>query len=316
MPLGTLDRNPPPFFHQGPSALSRLLLAAALAIFLMAADHRFALIQPLRNGLATALRPVVQAVGLPVELAAGSADYMGGLRQALARNEALQRQLTAQAEQATRADRLAQENAQLRALLDLRPAVPPHSQVAEVLYEAPDPYVHKIFIDRGSRQGVVAGAPVMNEHGIIGQVTRTYLLSSEVTLLADRDATIPVLNARTQHRSAAFGTGDEAQMELRFVAANDDVKPGDLLLTSGIDGLYPAGVPVAKVTSVNRQGEGGFAHISLTPMAKTGGLRFVLLLGPVNAQADTAVAAAVAAASAAASAASAASANEFGSAPK
>ena len=147
------------------------------------------------------------------------------------------------------------------------------SQVAEVLYEAPDPYVHKIFIDRGTQQGVAEGMPVMNEHGILGQVTRAYLLSSEVTLLADRDATIPVLNARTQHRSAAFGSGDEGQMELRFVAANDDVKAGDTLLTSGVDGIYPAGVPVATVTSVNRQGEGGFAHIGLSPVAKTGGLR-------------------------------------------
>jgi rod shape-determining protein MreD len=103
-------------------------------------------------------------------------------------------------------------------------------------------------------------------------------------------------------------------MELRFVAANADVKVGDTLLTSGVDGIYPAGVPVATVTSVNRQGEGGFAHIGLAPVAKTGGLRFVLLVGPVDKQADTAVAAAVAAASAAASAASAASANEFGSA--
>jgi cell shape-determining protein MreC len=103
-----------------------------------------------------------------------------------------------------------------------------------------------------------------------------------VTLLADRDATIPVLNARTQHRSAAFGSGDEGQMELRFVAANADVKVGDTLLTSGVDGIYPAGVPVATVTSVNRQGEGGFAHIGLAPVAKTGGLRFVLLVGPLD----------------------------------
>ncbi|KAB0580727.1 rod shape-determining protein MreC [Ideonella dechloratans] len=316
MPLGTLDRNPPPFFHQGPSALSRLLLAAALAIFLMAADHRFALIQPLRNALATGLLPAVRVLGLPVALVGGSADYIGGLDQALARNQALQRQLTAQAEQTSRAERLTQENAQLRGLLGLRPATPPRSQVAEVLYEAPDPYVHKLFIDRGTQQGVTEGMPVMNEHGILGQVTRAYLLSSEVTLLADRDATIPVLNARTQHRAAAFGSGDEGQMELRFVAANDDVKVGDTLLTSGVDGIYPAGVPVATVTSVNRQGEGGFAHIGLSPVAKTGGLRFVLLVGPVDKQADTAVAAAVAAASAAASAASAASANEFGSAPR
>lgn len=325
MPLGTLDRNPPPFFHQGPSARSRLLLCAALAVFLMAADQRFALIQPLRNALATVLRPVVMVLRLPFDGGDAAGTYLAGLEAARARQADLERQLAAQAEQAARAERLAQENTRLRALLDLRPAVPVHSQVAEVLYEAPDPYSHKLVIDRGSQQGVQPGSPVLNEQGLLGQVTRVYLMSAEVTLLADRDAVVPVVNARTLHRSAAFGSGDEGQMELRFVSANDDVQVGDLLQTSGIDGLYPAGVAVARVSQVDRRGSAGFARIALTPVARTGGLHHVLLLDPVGrraaeaneAAARTAVAAAAvaAAASAAPVAASAASAPASGARP-
>lgn len=305
MPLGTLDRNPPPFFHQGPSALTRVLICGALSIFLMAADHRFTLIAPLRNALATALLPVVRVVGFPVNVFNSGADYAAGLNQALARNEALQKELTAQAELQANVARLVVENTQLRALLNLRPHLPMRTQAAEVLYEAPDPYSHKIFIDRGSEHGVLLGSPVVTASGVLGQVTQVYLLSAEVTLLADRDASIPVLNPRTQRRSAAFGTGDDGVMELRFVSPADDVKVGDLLTTSGIDGIYPSGLPVARVTSVDRHGDGGFARITLTPAATAGDVHHVLLLDPLSAH-EAPLAAAAAAASAAASAASAA----------
>jgi rod shape-determining protein MreC len=284
MPLGTLDRAPPPFFRQGPSALSKLVLCAALAFVLMAADHRFALTGPLRNGMATALLPVVRVLSLPMQAWQNSGDYLGGLVAAQQRVSALEARLTQQAAQSLRAEQLAGENARLRELLALRPSLTVQQQAAEVLYEAPDPYSYKLFIDRGSRHGVQDGAPVITEAGVIGQVTRTYLLSSEVTLLVDKDAAIPVLNARTQHRGAAFGAGDGAVMELRFVAAADDVKAGDLMTTSGVDGIYPPGLPVATVRQVDRRGDAGFARISLTPVAGAGGVRHVLVLAPVRSQ--------------------------------
>jgi len=284
MPLGTLDRSPPPFFRQGLPARTKLVLFAALAIFLMAADGRLALIGPLRTVAASALMPVVEVLRIPVQAWHGGGDYLGGLQAALASEDAMRARLAAQAEHAARADQLAQENARLRALLELRPAITVKSQAAEVLYEAPDPFSHKFFLDRGSQTGVAAGSPVINEAGVLGQVTRVYPYSAEVTLLIDKDAAIPVVNTRTQHRSAAFGSGDGGTLELRFVASNDDVQAGDVLTTSGGDGVYPPGLPVAKVAAVDRRADSAFARITLAPTALPDGVRHVLVLEPLAEQ--------------------------------
>ena len=154
---------------------------------------------------------------------------------------------------------------------------------AQVMYQAADPYSRKLFIDRGATQGVQVGAPVVNESGVIGQVTRVYPLTSVVTLLSDRDAAIPVLNVRSQQLSAAFG-GVEGGMELRFMAGNADVQVGDLLTTSGVDGIYPPGLPVAKVTVVDRKIDTSFARILLQPVASPDAVRHVLVLEPVGLQ--------------------------------
>jgi rod shape-determining protein MreC len=287
VPLGTLDRTPPPFFRQGPSATTKLAVCTALAIFLMAADRRFDFVVPLRAGLATALLPVQQALRVPVELLSGGRGYLQGLTQAQTEAEAARRAQAALAEKAARADALAAENEQLRGLLDLSPALLPRHQAAEVMFEARDPYSRKLFIDRGLTKGVRTGAPVIDPGGVLGQVTRSYPLSAEVTLLSDRDAAIPVLNRRTRQRAAAFGglRGDNgATMELRFMSANADVQVGDVLETSGLDGVYPPGLPVATVSSVERRVEGGFARVQLVPAATGEGVRHVLVLEPMAPQ--------------------------------
>lgn len=287
MPLGTLDRSPPPFFRQGPSATTKLAVCTALALFLMVADKRFEFTVPLRAGLATALLPVQRALMVPVDLAAGGGGYLQGLGQAQSEAEAARRGQAALAEKAARADALAAENAQLRALLALSPALQPRHQAAEVMFEARDPYSRKLFIDRGLTQGVRPGAPVIEPAGVLGQVTRAYPLTAEVTLLSDRDAAIPVLNRRTRQRAAAFGglRGDNgATMELRFLSANADVQVGDTLETSGLDGVYPPGLPVATVSAVERRVEGGFARVQLVPAAPGDAARHVLVLEPMAAQ--------------------------------
>ncbi|MBN8491361.1 MAG: rod shape-determining protein MreC [Burkholderiales bacterium] len=284
MSLGTFDRTPPPFFRQGPSALTKLAFFSALALLLMVADTRFEFAKPLRAAVATALLPVQRTLAVPVGLWQGGADYLRGLNSALAGEKAAQAQLAAQAEKAARADRLERENQRLRALLELRPALQVRSQAAEVLYEAADPFSRKLFIDRGATQGVALGAPVLTPEGVLGQVTRVFPLSAQVTLLVDKDAAIPVLNARTQARSAAFGGSGGDAMELRYMAANADVQVGDALVTSGVDGVYPAGLPVAKVAAVERRAESGFARILLAPNAAADGVRHVLVLEPVGLQ--------------------------------
>lgn len=287
MPLGTLDRTPPPFFRQGHSALTKLVFFSALALFLMVADARFRWVDPLRAGLAMALLPVQRTLAVPVQMWEGGGDYLHGLQAALDSERSARADLARQAEKAVRADQLAAENQRLRALLDLRPALTVRSQTAEVLYEASDPYSRKVFIDRGQTQGLILGSPVINEAGVLGQVTRLYPLSAEVTLLTDRDAAIPVLNTRTQQRSAAFGGaggGANPGIELRFMSGNADVLVGDVLITSGIDGVYPPGLQVAKVVAVERRVESGFARILLAPAASPDGVRHVLVLEPLAAQ--------------------------------
>ncbi len=284
MQLGTIDRTPPPFFRQGPSALTKLIFFSALAFFLMVADARFSLVDPLRNALAVALLPVQRVLAVPVELWHGGGAYLQGLHGALEAERQLRAQLARQAEQLARAEQLTRENRDLRALLELKPALAVRSLAAEVLYEAADPYSRKLFIDRGTRQGVVLGAPVINEAGVLGQVTEVYLLTAEVTLLTDKDAAIPVLNLRTQQRAAAFGAPNGGALELRFTSANADVQEGDVLHTSGVDGVYPPGLPVATVASVERRVESGFARSALKPAAQPDGVRHVLVLEPLALQ--------------------------------
>jgi rod shape-determining protein MreC len=283
MALGTLDRTPPPFFRQGTSARTKLIFFAALALFLMVADARFALVQQVRAVLATVLLPVQRTLLVPVEIVEGGAEYLQGLKAARADEQAALARLAQQSVQAARMHELEAENTKLRALLELRPSLAVRTQAAQVLWEAADPFTRKVVIDRGARQGVALGAPVVNEQGVLGQVTRLFPLSAEVTLLSDKDAAIPVLNGRTQQRAAAFGGVNDA-LELRFIAANADVQPGDPILTSGLDGVYPPGLAVATVEHIDRRAEGGFARVSLKTAAQMDNVHHVLVLEPMSKQ--------------------------------
>ena len=283
MPLATLDRTPPPFFKQGPSAFTRLLFFSALAILLMVADARWKMTQPLRAAAATLLQPVQSVLLAPVRAWEMAGHYLAGVEEARALQARSQQQLAQQAERVTRMVQLERENARLRELLGLRPRIEVGTLAAEVLYDAPDPYTRKVVIDQGRRHGVTLGAPVIDERGVLGQVTRVYPVTAEVTLVTDKDATVPVVNVRTQHRGVAYGLPQSGGMELRFMAGNADVQAGDELQTSGLDGIYPAGVPVAKVVRVDRRADSAFARITLQPLAQPDSSRHVLLLQPLSA---------------------------------
>ena len=285
MPLGTLDRTPPPFFKQGPSALSKLVVFSALALFLMVADLRFEVARPVRAGIAAALYPAQWLILQPVQAMAGVGGYFTSLHNAQqSEGEALKR-LATQAERNLQLEQMQLENQRLRSLLAMRERAGTQAMGAQVLYDAADPYSRKIVIDRGQTQGVQAGAPVIDENGVLGQVTRVYPLVSEVSLLIDRDMAIPVLNVRTGVRSVAHGQpstkGDG--MELRYTLASADIAEGDLLTTSGVDGVYPPGLPVARVTLVARQAESSFSRIEAEPLAQVQGALHVLVLTPTGA---------------------------------
>ncbi|MBI3532385.1 MAG: rod shape-determining protein MreC [Burkholderiales bacterium] len=286
MPLGTLDRNPPPFFRQGASALSKLMVFSALALFLMVADTRFALTQPLRIAVAAALYPVQWLVMRPVLWAQNAGSYFESLQSAQSAQEAAKQKLGLLSQRANQVEQLMLENSRLRKLLVLRERFAATGQAAQVLYDAADPYTRKVVIDKGMLSGVSAGSPVLDESGVLGQVTRVYPLVSEVTLVTDRDQAIPVLNARTGARAVAFGDpgAHAGALELRFMAANADVQAGDLLTTSGVDGVYPPGLPVARVEKVERRVESAFARIYCTPVALAAGAAHVMVLQPVSSQ--------------------------------
>lgn len=287
MPLGTLDRSAPSFFRQGPSALSQLVLYSALALFLMVADARFRVTDPLRKAVATVLYPVQWLMLKPVELVGQSAGYFQSLQSARVETDQARQQLVLLSQRANQGDQLAQENDRLRQLLGLRERLKVPAQAAQILYDTADPYTRRVVVDQGQNAGVVPGSPVLDGAGVMGQVTRVYPFVSEVTLLTDREQAIPVLNLRTSARGVAYGdpvASHGGGMELRFVSANADVQEGDLLTTSGLDGVYPPGLPVARVVRVERRADSAFARIYCDPVAAIQGARHVMLLQPVAGQ--------------------------------
>ena len=288
MPLGTLDRSPPPFFKQGPSALSKLMFFSALSLFLMVADVRFRITQPVRAALATAMYPVQWLALQPVRAVRGSSAYLAGLNQANSSSEQAAKKLALQSLRAGQVEQLLLENNRLRKILGLREQLSASVMAAEVLYDAADPYTRKIIIDKGMLQSIELGSPVLDESGVLGQITRVHPLVSEVTLVIDRELAIPVLNVRTGARSVAFGDPTGAAsgsgLELRFMGSNSDVQVGDLLTTSGVDGVYPPGLPVAKISKIERRAESAFAKIYCTPQALVAGARHVMVVKPVSAQ--------------------------------
>lgn len=262
------------------------MVFSALALFLMVADTRFSAIRPIRLLVATVLYPVQWVAMRPILWAQDAGHYFGSLASLQASEEAARSKLALQSQRANQVEQLALENTRLRQLLALRERVSTPGQAAQVLYDAADTYTRKIIIDRGLLHSVRAGSPVIDESGVLGQVTRVYPTLSEVTLVTDRDQAIPVLNTRTGARGVAFGDAlaHANALELRFMAGNADVQEGDMLTTSGVDGVYPPGLPVARITKVERRAESAFARIFCTPLAQVSGTAHVMVLEPVAAQ--------------------------------
>jgi rod shape-determining protein MreC len=286
MALGTLDRSLPPFFNQGPSVVSKLVFFGALSVFLMVADVRFHLTQPIRAALATALYPVQWLAQQPVDAVRYSSDYFTGVNQAQSDSAEAGKRLALQSLRAGQVEQLTQENNRLRRLLGLREQLAIPVMAAEVLYDAADAYTRKVIIDKGQLQSVELGAPVLDESAVLGQVTRVHPLVSEVTLLIDPELSIPVLNVRTGARSVAYGDPavGGSGMELRFMDSNADVLVGDLLTTSGVDGLYPPGLPVARISRIERRAESAFLKIHCQPLSLVTGAQHVIVVKPLTGQ--------------------------------
>ncbi|MCD6671608.1 MAG: rod shape-determining protein MreC [Burkholderiaceae bacterium] len=272
-----MDHSPPPFFKQGPSANARLLFFSLLAIALLVVDSRLEVLGRLRQGIATVLYPVQRTLLVPRDVIGVGAEYLAEVGRLRAENAELRRLEAANANALLQTEQLVAENQQLRQLLAMRERTAIRSAVAEVLYDARDAFSRKLVLDKGQQSGVIAGQPVIDASGVVGQVTRVYPLSSEVTLITDRRSTIPVEIRRTGERSVAFGGSPDGTIELRYLRTSADVREGDQLVTSGLDGLFPPGLPVGTVRSVETASS-AFVRVVVEPAAHAERTRLLLIL--------------------------------------
>jgi len=273
-----MEHSPPPFFNRGPAPLVRLAFFVSLSLALLVLDARFRYTEGLRSVLALAVYPLQSLATVPAALADRVSGYFASQSQLREENAALRAKLLAASQAAQRYEAAQAETGQLRRLVGAAERLPLKATAAEILYNGRDPYSRKIVIDKGSRSGVRAGSPVVDENGVVGQVTRAHVLSSEVTLLTDKQQAIPVQVVRNGLRAVAFGAGSIGMLELRFVAANAEIQNGDKLVTSGIDGTYPPGLPVATVARIERDAAYAFARIVCQPAAGVENGGYVLVL--------------------------------------
>jgi len=273
-----MDHSPPPFFKQGPSANARLAFFALLALALLVIDSRTGLLDAMRQGIGTVLYPLQRTLLVPRDAFSLGTDYLTEITRLRAENGELRRIETANARQLLQVEQLAHENRQLRELMGARERTAVKSVVAEVLYDTRDPFTRKLVLDKGLQHGVAAGQPVVDPDGVVGQITRVYPLSSELTVLTDRNMTIPVQVQRNGVRAIAFGGAEPGRIELRYMSVNADLKEGDAVVTSGLDSLYPPGLPVGRIASVDRSRTGNFARVVVDPIAGVDRSRLLLVL--------------------------------------
>lgn len=268
----------PAFFNRGPRPLARLALFGVLSLALLFADTRYRYLEDVRQTVAIVLYPVQRALAMPGAAFAYVADYFGSKRRLADENAMLRQELVERAPAAQGYARAQDENARLRALLDVRAQYAASATAVQVLYTSRDPFTQKVFVDKGSAAGIRAGAGVIDATGVVGQVTRVFPYMAEVTLITDRDQAVPVEAERSGVRSVLFGSGTGRSPELRFTSPSADLRVGDRLVTSGLDGAYPAGLAVAQIVDVVRDSGQMFARIVCKPLAGIDHSEFLLVL--------------------------------------
>jgi rod shape-determining protein MreC len=262
-----MEYSPPPLFKQGASARFKVTIFSLLSLALLLADSHLHALTVVRQVAGTALYPLQMVALTPRDITYRMGEYFSSLSSLQKEIKELKQQQTINAQTLQQAQQVSTENAHLRQLLETRARVDVKSIMSEILYDTRDVFTRKIVLDRGTQQNVALGQPVIDEAGVVGQVTRVFPFTAEVTLLTDKDQAIPIQVVRNGLRSIAYGRGQSGLLDLRFMAANADIKLGDVLVTSGIDGVYPAGLSVAKVTQIENNAIGAFGRIVCQPLA-------------------------------------------------
>ena len=277
--MAGIDHAPPPFFKRGPAPLALLTFYVAISLALFVVDLRLRSVDLVRQSIALFTDPLQRAAQTPGSLVDHAADYLNGLHDLQKENVQLKQVQLRIAPNLLRLEHLESENERLRKLLAVKEREKAKGEVAQIMYTARDPFSRRIVIDKGQQAGIVAGQPAIDEAGIVGQVTRVFPFSSEITLITDKDQAVPVQNVRNGQRSVVFGLGND-DLELRYIPPHADIKEGDLLVTSGLDGVYLPGFPVARIVSVERENTYTFARIRCVPIAAVENFGEVLVLAP------------------------------------
>ena len=267
----------PAFFVRGPSAFSRMVFFCALSVSIMAVDARLNYLSQVRQAFIAALHPLEVVANAPSEWARDLQKYFSAHNALVQENYALKEQAFEQKVLLQRLNTIETENSHLRSMLNGNIPIQPKAILGEISHMGRDPFTHTVVVNRGSQHNIKAGQAVVDSKGVIGQVTRVYPFTSEVTLITDKELSIPIQIERNQLRAIAFGEGNNT-LDIPYLPTNVDIKVGDKLVTSGMDGVYPAGLAVAIVTKIQQNPESPFAKIVSTPVAEVNNHLQLLLL--------------------------------------
>ena len=269
------------FFNRGPSPVARLVFFTVLSLLLMFVDARYRYLESTRSALSILVSPIQRLATLPGALWEMAGDFFitqSTQRGLIKQDEELKQQHQSDAAQLLQLQALQLENQQLRNLDGLPIRNEFTTQLAEVVYTERDVFSRKMLISKGAGADVRLGQVVMDDNGIVGQITRVYPWLSEVTLITEKDHAVPVQVLRNGLRAIVFGAGDASQLSLRYMPNSADIQNDDVLVTSGIDGIYPPGIPVARVIKVEHDEAYPFAHVICLPLAGVDKHRHLLIL--------------------------------------
>ncbi|GIU20438.1 rod shape-determining protein MreC [Shewanella colwelliana] len=273
-----------PIFARGISNQFRLTLAIILSVILLVANDR---LEPVRQSISSLLSPLQYVANIPGAVLDWSAESFATRDMLKKQNKELLRQQLLMSERLQRFEHLRQENDRLRGLLGSPVHMDAKKVVAEVMEVASDPYRHYVVLNHGARSGVFVGQPVVDAHGVVGQVVEISELTCRVLLLSDVTHAIPVRITRNDVRLMAQGTGELDELELRHVAKSTDIRVGDLLVSSGLGKRFPEGYPVARIMSVNKDDGQSYAQVTAQPLAALDRIRYLLLIWPDENQLPT-----------------------------
>lgn len=265
-------------FLRNSSVTFRMVVLVITSIALMTADHRWHSMEMVRSTLSSVIYPLQYTIDLPIQLYYWADEVLSTKQFLLEKNREFEARHLENRVQLQKLDIIEKENERLRSLLSATPKIPERLLISEIINVDVDPYRQLILLNKGSSNDVYQGQPIIDAHGIMGQVVHVGLLSSSAMLITDASHSIPVQIDRTGLRANAFGTGKIDQLDLRHLPHNADIQRGDMLISSGLGGVFPPNYPVATITKVERTAGEPFATIEAKPLAQLDKSREVLLV--------------------------------------